>query len=357
MNYSDLRKKHGIQQAPSKPVDPVKAAGVSSTVNSSGYNALRNRHGIGTGFEKILRESGNSVKGNSGNGGRGYAALRNKHGIRYDVDQNYITGFLSDANRYLTTAKDDYEKISWGNAASAHESRHKTWEDLESRYTTVRGWLYANRENLESDSYNGLTDYLDSYKASASSILDSFQKARDYYAQWETETDYNRWNQYHDKSYPEITALLEEMEDGEEKDWLKSFAPSVMTASDYETQISGLDSEIQALEAVLEEANGIQNRITELSRNPYGWKEANNPMSEAYSQLQAVLGEYQNVGAVKDQIEKLNAQKYRYEHDKVYNFLEENADFQEKSSNVPEMPTKGIGVQWGRWYWRGRPPI
>ena len=54
MNYSDLRKKHGIQQAPSKPVDPVKAAGVSNTVKRGGYNALRSKHGIGTGFEKIL---------------------------------------------------------------------------------------------------------------------------------------------------------------------------------------------------------------------------------------------------------------------------------------------------------------
>ena len=155
MSYSDLKKKHGITKN-------------TATTNS---------------------------KTNSGSGG--YSDLQKKHGISYDVDEKFINTFLTDANRFITSAQDEYNKVGWNNASSFYESRFKAWEDLDSRYSTVSGWLFTNKNSLDKETYNSLSDALSQYKSESTKIISAFKDAKETYGQFKSEEDYNKYRAEH----------------------------------------------------------------------------------------------------------------------------------------------------------------
>ena len=128
------------------------------------YSDLRKKHGITSNTES---KTGNTNKSQSGGG---YAALQKKYGISYDVDEKYLTTFISDTNSFFDSINDG--SISFNDATSR-------LRDLSARYNTVEGWLYQNKSNLDEESYKALY--------SLRSKLAGIQK---YYSQWETEDDY-----------------------------------------------------------------------------------------------------------------------------------------------------------------------
>ncbi len=110
-----------------------------------------------------------------------------------NVDQKYIDTFVNDANTFLTTAEKDFGGLGWANASSSYDSRNSSWEDLRTRADTIGAWLYKNREGIDGEAYKSLNSYLDDFHSGGSSVLDSFKSAADYYSQWATEDEYNRW--------------------------------------------------------------------------------------------------------------------------------------------------------------------
>lgn len=112
------------------------------------------------------------------------------------VDESYINTFVSDANSFLSSAEKDYGTVGWGNASSVYDGRSSTWQDLESRADTIEAWLYKNKANLDSEAYDNLSTAVSSYRSNASSIVDAFKNAKDYYSQWSTEDEYNTYEGY-----------------------------------------------------------------------------------------------------------------------------------------------------------------
>ena len=109
------------------------------------------------------------------------------------VDQKYINSFFTDANTFLTTAEKDYGGLGWGNATSSYDSRNTSWQDLNTRADTISAWLYKNRNDLDSKAYDSLNKSLEDIRGGGASVLDSFKSAVDYYSQWATEDEYNKW--------------------------------------------------------------------------------------------------------------------------------------------------------------------
>ena len=124
---------------------------------------------------------------------REYELDKRLGGKNYDVNEDFINTYISDANSFLKSAEKDYGSIGWGNASSAYESRNATWEDLYSRSTAIRRWIYNNKSRLDKETYKSLSEALDSYKNGVSSTLDAFKSAKDYYGQWATEDAYNTY--------------------------------------------------------------------------------------------------------------------------------------------------------------------
>lgn len=115
------------------------------------------------------------------------------------VNQDYINSFLTDAKGYLDTAESDYSKIGWGTASSAYDSRNSSWSDLNTRYNTIRMWLGDNSDNLDYETYKSLRNALENFNSGATSVLDTFKGAKDFYAQWDTEDAYNAWKTEEDE--------------------------------------------------------------------------------------------------------------------------------------------------------------
>ena len=124
----------------------------------------------------------------------------------YNVDGNFISTFISDANRFVSSANDDYGKVGWGNASSSYESRRNAWTDLSYRNTIVQGWLESNKDRLDENVYKEIYASLDGLRTGGSDILTAFSKAKDYYSRWDSEYAYNaavkqaeadakRWNE------------------------------------------------------------------------------------------------------------------------------------------------------------------
>ncbi len=112
------------------------------------------------------------------------------------VDSSYINRFLDAANRFTTTAEDNYNSLGWGNASPLYQTRRDNWNDLDYRSSVIQSWMEANKGNLDADTYSGLADYLTGLGSYGSSVVDSFSKAKDYYAQWNSEEDYNNYERY-----------------------------------------------------------------------------------------------------------------------------------------------------------------
>ena len=147
--------------------------------------------------------------------------------------------------------------------------------------------------------------------------------------QMQTETV--RQQKYGGKSYGQIKELLAGMEAGEEKAWLENFAPSVMTAGDYDTEIADVSMELEGLE-----------RQRSQLYNAGG--------SDFFDK-----GELQEMDQLQDRIKTLSQKKAQLESSRKYGFLSENADYAEGSAYRPALYGQnsayriinGEGRQWG----------
>ena len=122
------------------------------------------------------------------------------------VDSSYIDLFVNSTNSFFNSAEEEYNKVSWGNASQSYQNRNNTYQDLNHRSEVIRRWLNANKESLDADTYAELAEYLDYFGTNATSILDSFAQAKEYYGQWATEDEYNAFAAYK-KDYDEKASL------------------------------------------------------------------------------------------------------------------------------------------------------
>lgn len=95
--------------------------------------------------------------------GSRFSSLRDEMESRYNpvknVDREYITSFLEDSESYFDTAQDESE-------------RKKTVNDLHDRSFAISQYLKKNKDYIDEDSFNALSNYLDEFgKASTQASM------------------------------------------------------------------------------------------------------------------------------------------------------------------------------------------
>ena len=133
------------------------------------------------------------------------------------VNDRYIDIFVDYANRYYSSAQEDYDKVGWGNAASIYQSKQTEWKNLDYRRKVIQKWLENNQDSLDPEGYKSLSGILSNFETNAPGILDSFSKARDFYSQFDTEDDYNKFLDYDAKRTFDLQKGQKEIEDLEAK--------------------------------------------------------------------------------------------------------------------------------------------
>ncbi len=259
--------------------------------------------------------------------------------------ESTLPDVLSDIQKNLTVALDSYnstEKPAFG----SYDTTYQNQRDRRIGISNLRSKVNAYRKYLDNDQADSILSVLDQMESGYDSYLGL--------SQFKTEDDYKRavreydWQQkYQGKSYDDLRKIIDTTKDEEEKSWLNKFASSVMTEDDYKKVIAENETALKPMEAVLKEAKSIQGSIG------MGGEDAD---SYLYSKLQEVLGSYGSVKELEAQIEELKSSNWNMANKAKYNFLENNADFQEKSKVAREDTTGGFGIMWGdNWLGWGDP--
>lgn len=118
-------------------------------------------------------------------------------------------------------------------------------------------------------------------------------------------------------SYTELMSRAAALEDGDERAWITSYAPTTMTQEDTDTEYAKVKQVYDQLSAALEQ---------------YQYGDRFLLGAEGAAATEQFAAEYGSVDELKTRIEDLRAQMYRLENASKYNFLSENADFTEKST-------------------------
>ncbi len=263
-----------------------------------------------------------------------------------NLDDTYISNFLRDAQSFLSGAASAYNSISGDNKSSIYQSKKQTSDDLRVRSSNIRRYLEKNKDAVGAEGYSSLISQLDDFDKENASIAYAFYNAQKY----DTATPDNRYaeatallhpearvqqagvpaipsvavqdaepykkrferdnayrQKYQGKTYDQLNAVISAMEDGEEKNWLSTYAPSVMTAEDYDKEIAVTDTNLQSMQAELRQLvqKGSVDSFTpeEIERAHY----------------------------LQEEIKNLSQKKDQLDNERKYNFLYQNEDYKEKS--------------------------
>lgn len=97
----------------------------------------------------------------------------------YGVDNDYINTFLKDSESFISSSQDDYKNINYKTAESIYKAKKDKNSDLKFRANTIKAYLNANRDNIDSSYSEGLMKYLDSFNRESDNISNSYRKAFD----------------------------------------------------------------------------------------------------------------------------------------------------------------------------------
>lgn len=109
----------------------------------------------------------------------------------YGVDENYINSFVKDANSYISSAQSDIEKLNYQNAKDQYDQRSSRSAELKSRANTIRAYLNANKDRVDSNSRNQLLSFIDGFDKQSDDIFNNFMRAAQRVSQFPSETEYN----------------------------------------------------------------------------------------------------------------------------------------------------------------------
>ena len=112
-------------------------------------------------------------------------------GTKYDIDDEYLDSFYSDAKSFFDDADSDYNNNSYSTAKANNENYKSRWSDLNRRAEYIRSYINSRKNSIDDETYSGMVSYLDQFNNASRQYLSAFRNASNYYSQWKTEDEYN----------------------------------------------------------------------------------------------------------------------------------------------------------------------
>ena len=211
----------------------------------------------------------------------------------------------------------------WANSAKTllNETQNyfSTWrkyDEADEEYQAIsnrRSKLLAQADNWRKQ-YAGNKEAISYIDSVVSALAESSQfstKGFDHYSQWATNDDYQKairesgyLDKHKGKSYADILTTLGQMDDGEEKEWLKQYGSVVDRNEKLAVDLGAVDSEIAELEAFYDKAFAVESWYTGYRMNPEAWEE------DAVNEQMAIYNELvEKYGSVSDLKKKIQEKK------------------------------------------------
>lgn len=175
--------------------------------------------------------------------------LRQKHHGKEDI-QTDIGVWAKDTEAAIRRIGE--ESKSW----YGEEQYNVQLKRIEKMLTEAKEWRkqYIGNENV-------LTN-ITTVERSLQSASDYVKSYYEFYTKWDDAESYKKdekvvswFRKYNGKTYKELIDSAETMEDGEEKRWIYSFAPTVMTKEDYHEEITKAQAAVDEMTELYEKAD------------------------------------------------------------------------------------------------------
>lgn len=167
------------------------------------------------------------------------------------VDEQYMRKFFSDTESYLSRSEYALNNMSWNEAMDygAKSRRNETITDLTNRAKTIN--RYLSKSNSNADIQVKISEYLDAINKTSV----AFDERSKYFSNWKSQDEYDTAarqygysKKYDGKTSTELQDLIGSLEDGEEKEWLKSYASTVDYDEKAAYDLEAAQKEIEKLE-------------------------------------------------------------------------------------------------------------
>lgn len=153
-------------------------------------------------FEKLLSnikdkyklESGSSSSVKTEQGGTFSSMLgeiKKKYYLDTTVDEAFVNSYFTDVSNFFTKAEADSQNVGYANAASAYDSRTADLADFKHRSRAISDFVEKNKGNMKQEDYDSITAQMKEINNALIGVDNGFREAKEYYAQWATEEDYN----------------------------------------------------------------------------------------------------------------------------------------------------------------------
>lgn len=298
--------------------------------------------------KKLNSKYGNSTKSSSTEDEKN-VKNGNANTSPYIISKSSIAGTSFEAYRDQLNAKYRTDKIDargvdkwFQDADIAMDSMDRYYQSNNGSYEEGFGGnedvRIANLLNSSADVYHYLLNHKDEFENfdALDAMFSSYRTAlrqydmKNYYIKQHNLRQAGYKQTYQGKTYDEIQALLQDMEAGEEKDWLTAYSQSseVMTPDVYQRLISEKQAEISALEEAI-----------------YVYRARDNYTDSA------AQAQYENDMAAlrqaEQELDKLQEGKWYADNSAKYGSIPQNADFAAQSQVAEDKPTLKFGIQLG----------
>ena len=277
----------------------LKEKGIVGTVGQADENSEDNKYKVTSRYQEIK----NKVK---------------SEGLSFDdygVDQDYINTFLKDAQNFFDTAATDRESLGWSNAYSTYKIKQDMYSDIYKRSGYVRTWLNANKKNLDTKTYDSLSETLDQINNNGSLIVNHYKNTKDYFSNFESEEAYNEY--LYSLKTPEEKYESAQKEYDLIKDDYETIKSIDKQLWDISTKLGTNNLYLYTPELSIEEKDQLTQKENELKNqrqeiyDRYGGKEAAQEYFQPiFDRLRKARGEF---NAYKAEIEKHDNLKNEYE--------------------------------------------
>ena len=203
-SFDEYRKKMNSKYGDKKKEEDEKdkkESGLSQNDSVKQTETRNTKSGSGSSFESLRKE------------------MERKYNPVTGVDHDYINSFTSDAERFLNSAEDDYNRMIAEPFSDVYDTRQKTANDLRERSFAISQYLDENKDSIDEETLNGFRSFLDEFDKNSSDLRYSFYKhndsMRDLYSQFNSEDEFNAW--YEDYKKKQEMANSEQGKQGWEK--------------------------------------------------------------------------------------------------------------------------------------------
>ena len=111
-------------------------------------------------------------------------------------DDDLVNQFISDADSYLKKSQSNYDSMAFSNASSLYEDMDKEYQNLRSRYDAVMDYMNYHELKYDPEVYTSVMSYLEDLSGAMLSAHNTYYNANKYYSQWESEDEYNWWQEH-----------------------------------------------------------------------------------------------------------------------------------------------------------------